>query len=55
MKLGTHMQGLNTNTPAKFQGHSLTITPFTPLMCGIQGPWAEKVNFIVYPYDPLRM
>ena len=27
MKLGTHIQGPNTNTPAKFQGHSFIITP----------------------------
>ena len=37
MKLGTHTQIANTNSPAKFQGHSPIITPFTPHMCGIQG------------------
>ena len=37
MTLGTHTQVPNTNTPAKFQGHSPTITPFTPHMCGVQG------------------
>ena len=37
MKLDTHTQVPNTNTRAKFQGHSLTITPFTPHMCGVQG------------------
>ena len=37
MKLGTHTQVPNTNTPAKFQGHSSNITPFTPHMCGVQG------------------
>ena len=37
MNLGTHTQVPDTNTPAKFQGHSLTITPFTPHMCSVQG------------------
>ena len=37
LKLGTHMQGPNTHTPAKLQGHSPIITPFTPHMCSIQG------------------
>ena len=32
MNLGTHTQVPDTNTPAKFQGHSLTITPL-PLTC----------------------
>ena len=36
-KLGTHMQRPNTDTPAKCQGHSPIITPFTPHMCSIQG------------------
>ena len=36
-KLGTYMQEPNTDTPAKFQGHSPIITPFTPHMCSIQG------------------
>ena len=29
-KLGTHMQGLNTNSPAKFQGHPPIITLLPP-------------------------
>ena len=37
LKLGTHMQVHNTDTPAKFQGHSPIITPITPYMCSIQG------------------
>ena len=37
LKLGTHMQVHNTDTPAKFQGHSPIITPITPHMCSIQG------------------
>ena len=37
LKLGTHTQIPNTNTPAKFQVHSPIITPFTPHMCSIQG------------------
>ena len=37
MKLGTHTQVPNTNTPAKFQGHTPIITPFTPHMCSVQG------------------
>ena len=37
MKLGTHTLVPNTNTPVMFQGHSPTITPFTPHMCGVQG------------------
>ena len=37
MKLGTHTQIANTNSPAKFQGHSPIITSFTLHMCGIQG------------------
>ena len=44
MKLGTHTQVSNTNTLAKFQGHSLIITPFTPHMCDIQGHCANIVN-----------
>ena len=36
MKLGTHMQILNTNAPAKFQGHPPIITPFTPHMFSVQ-------------------
>ena len=37
LKLGTHTQVPNTNTPAKFQGHPLIITTFTPHMCDFQG------------------
>ena len=37
MKLGTHTQVPNSNTPAKFQGHPHIITPFTTHMCSIQG------------------
>ena len=55
MKLGTHMQGLNTNSPAKFQGHSPIITPFTPHMCDIQGHYANTENIAIYLYDHIRM
>ena len=37
LKLGTHMQVHNTDTPVKFQGHSPIITPITPHMCSIRG------------------
>ena len=37
MKLGTHMQTPNTDTPAKFQGHRPVFNLFTLHMCGIQG------------------
>ena len=37
MKLGKHMQILDMETPAKLQGHSPVLTPFTPHMCAIQG------------------
>ena len=37
MKLGTHMQTPNRDTPAKFQGHPPILTSFTPHVCGIQG------------------
>ena len=37
MKLGTHTQVPNTNTPAEFQGHPPIITLFTPHMCDFQG------------------
>ena len=55
MKLGTRKQVPNTNTPAKFQGHSPIITSFNPHMCGVQGHRAENVNIAVYPYDHVRM
>ena len=55
MKLGTHAQVPNTNTPAKFQGHPPIITPFTPHMCDIQGHNADIVNIVIYLYDPFRM
>ena len=55
MKLGTHMQGPNTDTPAKFQGHSPNITPFTRRMCDIQGHLSQNVNFHIYPFDHFRM
>ena len=55
MTLGTHMQGLNTNTPAKFQGHPPIITPFTPHMYDFQGHCANIVNIAIYPYDHIRM
>ena len=55
MKLGTHMQGPNTNTPAKFQGHPPNITLFTPHMCSFKDPWTKNVNFVIYPYDHIRM
>ena len=48
MNLGTHVQGPNTETPAKFQGHSPIITPFTPHMCDVQGHYANNVNFVIY-------
>ena len=50
MKLGTHMQVLTTNTPAKFQGHPPTITPL-PLTCVVFKVIAENVNIAFYPYD----
>ena len=37
MKFGTHIQVPNTNTPAKFQRPSHTITPVTPHMCNVRG------------------
>ena len=55
MKLGTHMQGPNRNTPTKFQGHSPIITHFTPHMCDIQGHCANNVNIAIYLYDHIRM
>ena len=55
MKVGTHMQRPNTNTPAKFQGHPPIITPFTPHMCHIQGRCAKNVNFVIYLLDQIRM
>ena len=55
MKLGTHMQVLNTNTSAKFQGRASTITPFTPHMGGVQGHCANNVNFAIYPFDNIRI
>ena len=36
LKLSTHLQVHNTDTPAKFQGPSPNITPFNPHMCGVQ-------------------
>ena len=54
-KLATHMQRPNTETPAKFQGYSPIITPFTPHMCDVQGHYANNVNFIIYLYDHIRM
>ena len=54
MSLGTHMHVPNTNTPAKFQGHSPIITPFTPHMCDIRGHRANNVNIDIYPYDQIR-
>ena len=54
-KFGTHTQVPNTHTPAKFQGHSLIITPFTPHMCDIQGHYAKTVNIAIYLYDHIRM
>ena len=44
MKLDTHMQGPNTNTPAKFQCHLSIQSPFTPHMCDIQDHCANNVN-----------
>ena len=55
MKIGTHTQVPRTNTPAIFQGHSSTTTPFTPHMCDIQGHCAKNVNTGIYPYDHIRM
>ena len=58
MKLDTHMQGPNTNTLAKFQGHHRIITSFTPHMChmcDIQGHLRQTVNIAIYPYDHFRM
>ena len=54
-KLGTHMQRPDTDTPAKFQGHSPIITPFTPHMCSVQGHYANNVNIVIYLYDHIRM
>ena len=48
LKLGTHMQVLNTDTPAQFQGHPPIITPFTPHLCDIQAHGANDVNFVIY-------
>ena len=55
MKLGTHVQVPNTDTPAQFQGHPPIITPFTPHMCDIQGHGANNVNIAIYHYDHIRM
>ena len=55
MKLGTHTQVPNTNTPAKFRGHPPIIAPFTPHMGDIQGHNADIVNIVIYPYDHIRM
>ena len=55
LKLGTHMQRHNTNTPNKFQGHSPFITLFTPHMCDFQGHRAINVNIAIYPHDHIRM
>ena len=55
MKLGTYMQGLNTNTPAKFQGHPPIMTPFTLNMCDFEGPCVNSVHIAIYPYDHIRM
>ena len=49
------MQGLNTDTPAKFQGHPLIITPFAPPMCDFQGHCANIVNIAFYTYDHIKM
>ena len=55
MKLGPHMPGPNTNTPAKFQGHLPIITPFNPHMCDIPGHCANNVNIAIYSNDHIRM
>ena len=55
LKLSTHMQVHNTHTLAKFQGHSPIITPFTAHMCDVQGHYDKNVNFVIYPYDHIRM
>ena len=55
MKLGTHTQVHNTDTPAKFQGHSPIITPFTLHMCDFQGHCANIVHIAIYLYDHFRM
>ena len=55
MKLGPHVQVPNTSVPAKFQGHSPIITPFTPHMCGVQGHYDKTVNFVIHLYDHIRM
>ena len=55
MKLGTHTQVHNTNTPTKCQGHSPILTPFTPHMCDIQGLYANNVYIAIYSNDHFRM
>ena len=49
------MQGPNTNTSTKLQGHPPIITPFTPHMCDIQGYGANNLNIAIYHYDHIRM
>ena len=48
LKLGTHIQVPYTITPAKFQGHSPILTPFTPHMCCIQGHLSQNININNY-------
>ena len=55
MKLGTHMQGPNTDTPAKIHGDSSNITPFTPHMCDIQGLFSQNLNIANHTYVHFRM
>ena len=55
MKLGTHMQGHNTDTPAKIQGHSSNITPFTPHMCDIPGHLSQNLNIAIHTYVHFRI
>ena len=55
MKLRKHIQGPNTNTQVKFQGHSLNLNSFTPHMCGVQCHLAQNANIAIYPYDHFRL
>ena len=49
MKLGTHMQVPHTKTPAKFQGHSLIITPL-PLTCVVVKVIEPKMLTLLFNY-----
>ena len=55
LKLDTHMLVHNINTPAKFEGHSAIITPFTSHVCDIQDHLSQNVNIAIYLNDHIRM